>query len=89
MQNILSRLIFRIFSANDWNQSEAIQPTYLFEFLSLLASTFFSNAEILRKTALSSTLNSLLECTRMHWNNGLKILFPLFPFCFNLSTIVR
>ena len=76
MQNPPKHSIFRIFSANDWNQSEIYSFQFHLFFFNLTfknASTFFSNAEKLRKTASHDTRNSRLELTRTSWSIGLRM----------------
>ena len=72
--------IFRIFSANDWNQSELNDHVLTFSKPTFqVTSTFSSNAEKLRKSAFQLTSKSFSAPTRIIWSNGLIILFPLFP----------
>jgi hypothetical protein len=60
MQTIHIKHIFRIFSANDWNQPESINLLVQSSILKgLAASTFSSNAEKLRKNAISDDQTAL------------------------------
>jgi hypothetical protein len=92
MQLHNNSLIFRTFSAIHWNQSEIkIQQSHLLliDLISKKTSTFSSNAEKLRKIALQYVQNISLELSRTTWSNGLTILFPIIPPCFNISISVR
>ncbi|HEY4831515.1 MAG TPA: hypothetical protein VIH61_03035 [Waddliaceae bacterium] len=62
MHKFLKKHIFRIFSANDWNQPESINLLVQQPLLNgLAASTFSSNAEKLRKTAVSDDQTALIS----------------------------
>ena len=67
--------IFRIFSANDWNQPALFLPNSSFSFKLAILPTFYSNAEKLRKTAPFHPHKSALESLRTNWDIGLTILF--------------
>jgi hypothetical protein len=80
--------VFRIFSANHWNQSEIT----LFKIhltvedpIAKKAPILFSNAEKLRKTDLLSIINITQESIRTIQSIGLRILFPIIPIYFNLQ----
>jgi hypothetical protein len=85
MQNLPKQLIFRIFSANDWNQPEQLSFVFSLGLSFHTLSSFFSNAENLRKIASSCTKNNFLELTRTNWNIGFNILFSLIPHFINVS----
>lgn len=92
MHSLPNQSIFRIFSANDWNQSELSHSKILPSFKNLNPQnphTIFSNAENLRKIESLDTENNSLESSRTMWSNGLTIPFPIIRGCFNLSTSVR
>lgn len=89
MQTISILCVFRIFSANEWNQRES------FIQISLSIPTFqnepilFSNAEKLRKMGCHHIEYIILASSRTRWNNGLYILFPSIQDCFNLFSWIR
>ena len=89
MSKLQKLSVFRIFSANQWSQSEQI---VLSNQISLIVSNlpiFFSNAEKLRKIVSIQTHIDLSELFRTHQSNGLRILFPLIQKCFNFFTLVQ
>jgi len=80
--------VFRIFSANHWNQPES-NISRLTHFRLKTTSIFFSNAEKLRKFAKIDMQNSLLEQSRTIWSNGLCILLSIIPMCCKLFILAR
>ena len=89
MQSLPNQRLFRSFSANDWNQTEINPPSLSFVFISLILSTFSSNAENLRKIESFDTKNQSLESFRTSWSNGLQILFPIILDCLNFFNSIR
>jgi hypothetical protein len=92
MKNHPNHSLFRIFSANDWNQSELISLNAHSSFTdpnSKMTPINFLNAEILRKFESLVIKNITLELSRTIWSNGLIILFPIIPQCYNLSKAVQ
>lgn len=89
MQNIPSTLIFRIFSANDWNQLELFHFYIQSSFIPSVASTFSSNAEKVRKIASSLITEYALEYLRINWSIGFRILFSFIPESSKSFTLVR
>ena len=83
--------LFRIFSANHWNQPEIIIPLHSSSTAPLFQKsvTFFSNAEKLRKFVSLGIQNSSSELSRTTRSNGFTILFSLIQNCFSLTGEVR
>ncbi len=78
--------IFRIFSANDWNQSESKAFQFHPFLFHIKPSTFSSNAEKLRKFPYPRVNIMILEPSKTVWSNGFTILFPFIREYFTLST---
>lgn len=89
MQNIPSRLVFRSFSANDWNQSEQIILSCQIPIVASNLPILFSNAEKLRKIDLFNDIKCVKEPSRIIKSIGLKILFPIIQKCFNFTVLVQ
>lgn len=92
MQNNPNQSIFRIFSANHWNQSETIVFNFhsLLSFLTFEKSlTFFSNAEKMRKLACNEIKNRKQESFRTIWSIGFIIRFSFIHYCIKLLNLVR
>ncbi len=81
--------IFRIFSANEWNQSEQIVLSNQVPSIVSILPILFSNAEKLRKIASIQTHINLPELFRTHQSIGLRILFPIIQKCFNVTVLVQ
>jgi len=80
--------VFRIFSANHWNQSETTLSKIHLTVenpIAKKAPILFSNAEKLRKIDLASILNITQEASRTIQSNGFIIIFPIIPIYFNLQ----
>jgi len=92
MQNNPNQSIFRIFSANHWNQSETIvfQSLSSFPLPNLEKTlTFFLNAEKMRKLACNDINNIRLELFRAIWSIGFTIRFSFIHHFINLLNLIR
>jgi len=78
MNNHSNLLVFRIFSANDWNQPAPLLPNSLFDFYQSVLSTIFSNAEKLRKTILFHPCKCSQESLRINRSIGLRMPSPFY-----------
>jgi hypothetical protein len=81
--------IFRIFSANEWNQSEQIVLSNQVPSIVSILPILFSNAEKLRKIASIQTHINLPELFRIRRSIGLQILFSFIQKCFNVTILVQ
>jgi hypothetical protein len=71
MQNLPNQSLFRSFSANDWNQLEQRFLSHLFKIFSFLSlSTFYSNAEKMRKIESFRTITPLFSLGKTILSNG-------------------
>lgn len=84
MSKLQKPSIFRIFSANEWNQPEQnVLPNQTLSIASNLP-ILFSNAEKMRKIAPIQTHINIPELFRTHQSIGLGILFLIIPIYFNV-----
>jgi hypothetical protein len=82
MQNFPNQSLFRGFSASDWNQLEQPFQTQLFKIFSFLPlSTFYSNAEKMRKIESFHAILPLFPLGKTILSIGLTIRFPYIQKC--------
>jgi hypothetical protein len=82
MQNLPNQSLFRGFSASDWNRPEQRFLTQLFKIFSFPSlSTFYSNAEKMRKIESFHAILPLLSLGKSILSIGLRILFPIIQKC--------
>lgn len=73
MSKLQKLSFFRIFSANEWNQTEHIDPSHQVSSIVSILPILFSNAEKLRKLASIQTHIDLFELFRTHQSIGLRM----------------
>ena len=86
MQNLPNQSLFRSFSTNDWNRLEQQFLSQIFKIFSFLSlSTFYSNAEKMRKIESFYPILSLLSLGKPSLSIGFSILFPIIQKCSNFT----
>ncbi len=89
MQSLPNQLLFRTFSANDWNQLSLfiLSPPFGLDLIN--PQTNFSNAEKLRKIVNYHPQKQSLELMKSNWSIGFTILFPLILESSKIFTLIR
>jgi len=85
MQHLQNQSFFRSFSASDWNQLEQLFQIQLFRIFNLLSlSTFYSNAEKMRKIESFYAVLPQLSSGKTILSIGFNIRFPFIQKCSSL-----